>query len=104
MFLTLFKQKMNMLSKFLITFLILLFLSLNLCFNFIFKSNEFELQDPTSRRIVAIGDLHGDYRQTIKVLHLTGMINDNKNWTGRNGILIQTVILTTYFEFLISDN
>src|SRR3954453_6888219 len=92
---------MNMSSKFLITFLILLFLSLNLCFNFIFESNEIELQDPTSRRIVAIGDLHGDYRQTIKVLHLAGMIDDNKNWTGRNGILIQTVSITLNFSSLL---
>ncbi|CAB4424112.1 unnamed protein product [Rhizophagus irregularis] len=70
-------------------FLLVIILSLNLNFfysNFIVKSNEIH----SPRRIVAIGDLHGDFKQTIKVLHLANIIDDNKNWSGSNGILVQT--------------
>jgi len=69
--------------------------------NFI-KSNEIESQGPqnipslgqtppTPRRIIGIGDLHGDYKQTIKVLSLANMIDHNDKWCGDNGILVQTV-------------
>lgn len=81
-------------------FLVIILLSLNLNFfysNFIVKSNE--ILSP--RRIVAIGDLHGDYKQTIKVLHLANMIDDNKNWSGNNGILVQTVIIIYLFQIFI---
>ena len=71
-------------------YLILLLLSLNFYSNFIVKSNE--VQSSSLRRIIAIGDLHGDYKQTIKVLRLANMIDDNMNWSGKNGILVQVVI------------
>ncbi|GBB92324.1 hypothetical protein RclHR1_00020027 [Rhizophagus clarus] len=70
--------------------LIIILLNLNLNFfysNFIVKSNEIHY---SPRRIVAIGDLHGDYKQTIKVLQLAKILDDNKTWSGSNGILVQT--------------
>ncbi|CAI2163068.1 11319_t:CDS:2 [Funneliformis geosporum] len=45
---------------------------------------------PTPRRIIAIGDLHGDYEQTIRVLSLANIIDDKINWSNGNGILVQT--------------
>ncbi|RIA86531.1 Metallo-dependent phosphatase-like protein [Glomus cerebriforme] len=70
--------------------LIILLLCLNLFYSdFIIKSNGFNPQNDSSRRIVAIGDLHGDYIQTIRILKLADMIDDNKNWSGGNGILVQ---------------
>lgn len=74
--------------------LIIILLSLNLNFFYsdfiVVKSNGIY---GTPRRIVAIGDLHGDYEQTIKVLQLAKIIDDDKNWTSSNGILVQTVII-----------
>jgi hypothetical protein len=86
--------------------LIIILLNLNFnCFytNFIVKSNEIHSQNDSLRRIIAIGDLHGDYEQTIKVLQLANVIDDNETWSGNNGILVQTVIINfsilSLFEF-----
>ena len=40
-------------------------------------------------RIVAIGDLHGDYKSTIKSLQICNLINKSRNWVGGNTILVQ---------------
>ena len=43
------------------------------------------------RRIVAIGDLHGDLSNTLKVMKMTGVINDNNNWNPKGvDFLVQT--------------
>lgn len=42
-----------------------------------------------SRRLVAVGDLHGDINQTLSILRLTGLIDDRKHWIGGNTILVQ---------------
>ena len=44
-------------------------------------------QVPT--RIVAIGDIHGDYDQFVKLLRLTGLINKQNKWIGGKTHLIQ---------------
>lgn len=41
-------------------------------------------------RIVAVGDLHGDYDQYIKVLESAGLINARGKWTGGDTHLVQT--------------
>jgi len=41
-------------------------------------------------RIVAVGDLHGDYEQFIKVLESAGLINAAGEWTGGRTHLVQT--------------
>lgn len=42
------------------------------------------------RKIVAIGDLHGDLPNALKVLRMTGVIDENQEWTGDVGFLVQT--------------
>ncbi|ARF10601.1 metallophosphatase/phosphoesterase [Hokovirus HKV1] len=42
------------------------------------------------RRIIAIGDLHGDYDLTIKILLLSKVIDNNLNWIGKDTVIVQT--------------
>ena len=41
-------------------------------------------------RVIAMGDLHGDYEQYIKVLRSTGLINSRGRWVGGAAHLVQT--------------
>ncbi|EFJ12512.1 hypothetical protein SELMODRAFT_123773 [Selaginella moellendorffii] len=43
------------------------------------------------RRIVAVGDLHGDLRQTKRALRVAGVLSDDEqdNWTGGTTVLVQ---------------
>ncbi|MSV29651.1 MAG: protein-tyrosine-phosphatase, partial [Bryobacterales bacterium] len=41
-------------------------------------------------RVVAVGDVHGDYAQFIDILRLAGVIDRNENWTGGRTHLVQT--------------
>lgn len=43
-----------------------------------------------ARRVVAIGDLHGDLAATRKALQLAGAIADGDAWTGGDLVLVQT--------------
>ncbi|KAI8048410.1 Metallo-dependent phosphatase-like protein [Syncephalis plumigaleata] len=43
-----------------------------------------------ARRVVAIGDIHGDYDNLIKTLRLAKLINPFKHWSATNTILVQT--------------
>jgi len=40
-------------------------------------------------RLVAIGDIHGDYEQTIAVLKLAGLIDDDLHWAGGKTLAVQ---------------
>jgi len=40
-------------------------------------------------RIVAVGDVHGDYEQLVAVLKSAGLINEQGNWTGGKTHLVQ---------------
>lgn len=42
------------------------------------------------RRIVAVGDLHGDYGNALKVLEMAGVVNENGSWTGDVDYFVQT--------------
>lgn len=42
-----------------------------------------------TRRIVAIGDVHGDYESMRRVLILVGLIDDLDRWIGGDAILVQ---------------
>ena len=41
-------------------------------------------------RVVAIGDLHGDYEQLIALLQSAGLVDTAANWVGRSAHLVQT--------------
>ena len=41
-------------------------------------------------RIVAVGDVHGDYEQFVKLLRSAGLIDDNEEWAGGQTHLVQT--------------
>ena len=41
-------------------------------------------------RIVAVGDVHGDYEQFVKLLRSAGLIDDNEDWAGGRTHLVQT--------------
>lgn len=41
-------------------------------------------------RIVAVGDLHGDYQNAIKTLQMAGLVDKKHNWNGGNTIFVQT--------------
>jgi TPR repeat protein len=41
-------------------------------------------------RVVAVGDIHGDYEQFVHVLASAGLIDGNGNWTGGKTHLVQT--------------
>jgi len=41
-------------------------------------------------RLVALGDVHGDYQATINALKVAGVINDELEWAGGNTVVVQT--------------
>eukprot|EP00873_Tetraselmis_striata_P044889 jgi/Tetstr1/465153/TSEL_009876.t2 len=44
----------------------------------------------TGARLVAIGDIHGDYEQAINALRVAGLISDTGHWAGGDSVLVQT--------------
>ena len=42
------------------------------------------------RRIISIGDLHGDFGQTSGILRRLGLTDEEGAWTGGRDVLIQT--------------
>lgn len=43
------------------------------------------------RRIVALGDLHGDLPNTLDILKFSNIIDDDHRWIGGDAIFVQTV-------------
>jgi hypothetical protein len=48
------------------------------------------LRPASNQRIVAIGDIHGDYAVAIKALQLAGVIDTKGRWNGGKMIVVQT--------------
>ena len=44
----------------------------------------------TVDRVVAVGDVHGDYEQLVAVLRSANIIDGEGNWTGGKAHLVQT--------------
>lgn len=42
-----------------------------------------------ARRIVAVGDLHGDYEQSLAIFRLTGLVDSSTHWIGEDAFLVQ---------------
>ena len=47
-------------------------------------------EDAFVRRIVAVGDLHGDFGNTKKVLEMSGVVDKAGKWTGGVDFFVQT--------------
>jgi hypothetical protein len=45
---------------------------------------------PAAERIVAVGDLHGDFEATRRVLRLAGVIDEADHWAGGDLVFVQT--------------
>ncbi|MCF6263735.1 MAG: metallophosphoesterase [Xanthomonadales bacterium] len=45
-------------------------------------------------RVIAIGDLHGDYQQFVKIMQSAGLMNTKGKWTGGKTHLVQTGDIT----------
>lgn len=50
----------------------------------------FDAEKKLIRRIVAVGDLHGDYINTLKVLQMSGVVDSEGRWMGDIDIFVQT--------------
>ena len=44
---------------------------------------------PPVRRIIVLGDIHGDYQQLIECLKIGGVINSQKQWIGKDPVVVQ---------------
>jgi hypothetical protein len=47
-------------------------------------------EDAFVRRIVAVGDLHGDFGNARKVLEMSGVVDKEGEWTGLVDFFVQT--------------
>ena len=45
---------------------------------------------PAARRVVAIGDVHGDLKATVEALALGKLIDGDNKWIGGDAVLVQT--------------
>ncbi len=48
------------------------------------------------KRVVAIGDVHGDFKKFISILLQAKIINDRTDWIAKDTILVQTVNIYIY--------
>ena len=44
---------------------------------------------PAVERLVAIGDLHGDFRKTWRAFRLAGLIDERGRWSGGESVCVQ---------------
>ncbi|KAH7913548.1 Metallo-dependent phosphatase-like protein [Hygrophoropsis aurantiaca] len=45
---------------------------------------------PYTRRIIAVGDLHGDIENAVRVLQMAGVVDADNAWSGNVDVLVQT--------------
>lgn len=43
-----------------------------------------------TRRIVAVGDIHGDIENAARVLQMAGVVDEDGNWSGNIDVFVQT--------------
>src|SRR5688572_4242503 len=48
------------------------------------------LKRPAAKRVIAIGDLHGDLAATRSALKTAGVIDDKDAWIGKDTVVVQT--------------
>lgn len=44
---------------------------------------------PAAQRLIAVGDLHGDYPKTFRAFKLAGLIDDDGKWAGGETVAVQ---------------
>jgi hypothetical protein len=44
---------------------------------------------PAAKRVVAIGDLHGDFEKTRRAFRLGGLIDENDRWAAGTTVAVQ---------------
>ena len=54
-----------------------------------YNTNDLKDELPPAERIIVIGDLHGDWNETIKSLKIGRVIDNNLNWIGGKTIVVQ---------------
>jgi len=54
------------------------------------KSKKSKREEKKYKRVVAIGDVHGDFKKLVSVLLAAKIVDDSTNWIARDTILIQT--------------
>ena len=48
-----------------------------------------QAEHKAAKRLVAVGDLHGDYDKTRRALRLSGLIDNADHWVGGNTVVVQ---------------
>ncbi len=43
-----------------------------------------------TKRIIAVGDIHSDFGNALKVLHMADVVDEHGNWTGNVDMFVQT--------------
>jgi len=54
------------------------------------SSSEEKKSEPVYERVVAIGDIHGDFKKLMKLLRTANLVDSKGNWSAKNTILVQT--------------
>lgn len=44
---------------------------------------------PAPSRLIAIGDVHGDFKQAVRALRLAGLVDERLRWAGGDTVLVQ---------------
>lgn len=50
---------------------------------------------PAAERLIAIGDLHGDYPKAIRAFRLAGLIDEKERWVAGSTVAVQVRLITT---------
>ena len=54
------------------------------------KNVELDVNKPWKKRIVAVGDLHGDLAHALRVLRAASIVDHRAKWIGKTATLVQT--------------
>jgi len=54
------------------------------------KNNKKLTTKKNYKRVIAVGDIHGDYQKLVNVLRHASLIDENNNWIAKNTALVQT--------------
>ena len=44
---------------------------------------------PAAKRVVAIGDLHGDFQKAVRAFKVAGLVDEKLNWIGGESVAVQ---------------